>query len=401
LATRQLGSFHATLKIQLGRLRIDVDDESQKTRAAAAYFLYNPWCEVLVGMVTIFNFVVILLDTDHKAAQLPIPLWVNASSLACLVIYCLELLTRLYVERWDTFTVPWNWMDFFVVFAGVLGEVGQIFADGGGFLNVSFLRVFRCFRLLRIVKMIGLIRYMRELQRLIQGIVSCFKTLAWGWVLVCLFLTLWSTLAVEMIHPLMAEVAKKSGAWDKCERCPRSFTSVMESNLTFFQTIIAGDSWGLVAIPVMEQYPLTAIIFVGSLFTLLVGILNLIVAVLVDTAAEARASDTAALALEAKKTEKKERIYLEKLFLQMDADQSGVLTFDELQYGAQNVHEFKQMLRVMDISGEDLHTLFNMLDEDGSGEIHSAAFIEHLYRLKCGDHKTASTFAKHYIVHMK
>ena len=37
------------------------------------------------------------------------------------------------------------------------------------------------------------------------------------------------------------------------------------------RTVIAGDSWGHIAVPVIEAYPATAVIFVGSLLTLVFG----------------------------------------------------------------------------------------------------------------------------------
>ena len=52
----------------------------------------------------------------------------------------------------------------------------------------------------------------------------------------------------------------------------------MHANLLLFKTVIAGDSWGLIAVPVIEHYPATAVLFMGSLLTLVFGVLNLIVA---------------------------------------------------------------------------------------------------------------------------
>lgn len=52
----------------------------------------------------------------------------------------------------------------------------------------------------------------------------------------------------------------------------------MRANLLLFKTVIAGDSWGQVAVPVIEHSPATAIIFCGSLMTLVFGVLNMIVA---------------------------------------------------------------------------------------------------------------------------
>lgn len=41
-------------------------------------------------------------------------------------------------------------------------------------------------------------------------------------------------------------------------------SSVMDANLLLFKTVIAGDSWGEIAVPVIQEHPETAVIFVGS-----------------------------------------------------------------------------------------------------------------------------------------
>lgn len=51
-----------------------------------------------------------------------------------------------------------------------------------------------------------------------------------------------------------------------------------DANLLLFKTVIAGDSWGTIAVPVIEAQPLTAVIFMGSLLSLVYGVVNLIVA---------------------------------------------------------------------------------------------------------------------------
>lgn len=63
------------------------------------------------------------------------------------------------------------------------------------------------------------------------------------------------------------------------QRSQPTSPQVMEANLLLFKTVIAGDSWGEIAVPVIEQYPATAVIFMGSLLTLVFGVLNFIVAV--------------------------------------------------------------------------------------------------------------------------
>ena len=72
----------------------------------------------------------------------------------------------------------------------------------------------------------------------------------------------------------------------------------MTANLLLFKTVIAGDGWGEIAVPVIEAHPGTALIFMGAYLTIVFGVLNLIVAVVVDTFADARERDVLNLAEE-------------------------------------------------------------------------------------------------------
>lgn len=47
----------------------------------------------------------------------------------------------------------------------------------------------------------------------------------------------------EVLHPVNVRVAER-GDYEGCERCIRAYSSVLTSNLTFMQQILAGDSWG-------------------------------------------------------------------------------------------------------------------------------------------------------------
>ena len=53
----------------------------------------------------------------------------------------------------------------------------------------------------------------------------------------------------------------------------------MDANLLLFKTVIAGDSWGKIAVPFIQYRPWTAVIFCGSLMTTVFGVLNMVVAV--------------------------------------------------------------------------------------------------------------------------
>lgn len=200
---------------------------------------------------------------------------------------------------------------------------------------------------------------------------------------------------VEILNPLLQELQAASGTFDECGmRCQRSMTSVMEANLLLFQTVIAGDGWGEIAVPLIQAYPGSAIIFMGSSLTLVFGVLNLIVAVVVDTFADARQNDVQNLAEEMEDEIQHDRKTLAKLFSRIDADGSGQVTLEELIEGARRDSDFQSRLRVMDIDENDLQMLFEMIDLDGSGAIEAQEFIGPLSRW-AHDSKTAPRFIKY------
>jgi len=136
------------------------------------------------------------------------------------------------------------------------------------------------------------------------------------------------------------------------------------------------------------------------LMTLVFGVLNLIVAVIVDVFAQSRERDVYTRATEMEEEEREQKAVLGRIFNRIDADGGGTLSFDELVQGAYKEPEFQRWLRVMDIDSRDLEQLFSIVDEDGSGEIEPAEFIEAIYRMRTADSKTAIKFVKHIVSRM-
>ena len=53
----------------------------------------------------------------------------------------------------------------------------------------------------------------------------------------------------------------------------------MDANLFLFQTVVVGDNWGEVALPVINNFPGSAALLIGAYLTIVFGLLNLIIAV--------------------------------------------------------------------------------------------------------------------------
>ena len=120
-----------------------------------------------------------------------------------------------------------------------------------------------------------------------------------------------------------------------------------EKNTWYVGFRLRGDSWGQIAVPVMERYPWTSIVFVGSLTFLLLHIINLAFSIEFSIYAEATQEEVEKVAEAIDLKIKKEKRQLEKIFQQ--ADLSGELTVEEIIITARKNPAFQSRLQVLDI----------------------------------------------------
>merc|ERR1719436_1590139 len=88
---------------------------------------------------------------------------------------------------------------------------------------------------------------------------------------------------------------KVSIACDSCERCARAYESVPQAMLTFVQQLIAGDSWGMVSLPIIEESPGTVVFFVAVFVVVQLMVMNVILSMVVEVSLKAAAKDTRAV----------------------------------------------------------------------------------------------------------
>eukprot|EP00928_Gymnodinium_smaydae_P025639 TRINITY_DN2035_c0_g4_i2.p1 TRINITY_DN2035_c0_g4~~TRINITY_DN2035_c0_g4_i2.p1 ORF type:complete len:503 (-),score=75.14 TRINITY_DN2035_c0_g4_i2:312-1820(-) len=372
----------------------DVDFAFGTPRTRVRIMLDHVMADIVLGLVIFFNFIIICIDIDHRARNLATPLWINASMFGCFAVYCSEWCARFYAERFDVFSKSSSNLDLTIIIVGIIEYIlGATLDTTEGNQTSEMIRILRMLRLLRLLRVVKLFNALRELRKLMQMMASCAKTMFWSFALCFILMTIWAAIAVQTLDEVVRHVDAEGGYTD-CDRCAEAFASVMAANLTLFQIIMAGDSWGRIAIPTIERYPASALIFVGALVTLLFGVLNLVLAVVVDSFAETRRNDMSMLATDLELYEQSEKIQLEQLFNRIDVDGDGAVSFDELHDGARQIEEFRQWLRVLDIDSNDLRSLYDILDEARSGCVSSEEFITVMYRLKNTESKTAVRLMK-------
>ncbi|CAE7238157.1 Ca-alpha1D [Symbiodinium natans] len=204
--------------------------------------------------------------------------WLQAVNITLLVIYTVECFARAFVERSMYFWNRWNQIDLLTV---VLGWAGVVLSTAVKNLNV--LRLFRVVRLMRAARVVISVP---EFYILVSGLSHSLKAIVFGSIMLLAVILVWAIIAVEVLHPCNVLIDYPS-----CPRCQAGFDSVQSAALTIFQQIVAGDSWGEISLPLAERFPWTVPVLFLSVMTISLGVMNLILAVIVERAAEAREND--------------------------------------------------------------------------------------------------------------
>jgi len=380
----------AHIKAQAGKARekFEKDAEIERKRQAWPYprkvlfsIVNKHWFEMACGVVIMFNLLLVVVETDSAVDEGDPPFWVTFSTKCLLVIYTTELASKLYVYRKQFFFEMWNVLDFCIVGMDLVFTFIALF--GIQLPNLSILRVFRLVRLARAFKAA---KSFRELNSLLRACTCALKAIFWGMVLLTMALTVWGILAVQLIHPINKSIAESEDflnhPYEGCDRCPRAFATVFDSVLTFWKQLVAGDSWGTLCEPIVEHSPWTFFFFVMVLVTVNLTMLNCILAVVVEAGAAATAADEHDQATQREKMVFQAEGKLIDLCSGLDSDGSGSLNIQEFFEGFRNNPDFRQCLEIMHVTETDMVMIFNICDEDDSGDVDYREFVEQLRRIK-------------------
>lgn len=357
--------------------------------------LYSSTVEIMLGVLVTLGYVLMILETDASTGG-TIPTWMPVANLIILALYTSEVVTKICVLRGYFFWSALNVVDLTVVVIDVSAFVFYAL----GHTNIPSLAALRAFRVLKLARGMGVIVRFPQLALMIKGLVRAVTAAFYGVVLLFMILSVWGVCAVLFIHPINQRVAL-TGAYDGCARCPEAYASVRASMLTFFQQTIAGDSWGLLTIPIIEEAPATSVFFAAVYISIHFTMINVILAVIVDAALKASQEDAGEIVRLKAEANKAAANKLLDMCRDMDEDGSGDLTLDELLVGYESNLEFQQHLKAMDIGQDDMKVVYSILDNDDDGSVSYNEFISELIKMKSHDSHTLLVFIKHQVTEIR
>ncbi|CAJ1459614.1 unnamed protein product [Effrenium voratum] len=229
--------------------------------------------------------------------------------------------------------------------------------------NLILFRLLRLVRLLRLLKLLQVLRRFRtsaesgktgetamfrqhfesrNLWLLVQGFAESVSTLQWVFLMLCLIMY---TFAVCCLLQLR-------------------------------------ESWNMtVGRPLVERQPLLFVLLLLYIFLTTFGLLNIIVGVIVENTLNIAQSDQDLQDRRMQRQILGELEFLKSVFESADSDGSGTLDRDEFVEICQRP-EVKTALLRMEVPAEQPEELFDILDEEGSGQINFLTFTESVKKVR-------------------
>ncbi|MGJ3231330.1 MAG: ion transporter [Oceanicaulis sp.] len=177
--------------------------------------------------------------------------WLMYADMAILGVFVVEIVLKLIVQRLRFFRSGWNWFDFTVVALSLI-------PDAGAFTVLRALRVLRLFRLFSVVP---------EMRSVVEALAKAIPGMG----------------AIMLVLGVIFYVGAVMGAKLFSGTHPEFFDNLGASAFTLFQ-VMTLESWSMgVARPVISEHPYAWIFFVTFIILTSFAVLNLFIAVIVDS----------------------------------------------------------------------------------------------------------------------
>jgi voltage-gated sodium channel len=229
------------------------------TRAAIDRLLDLPFVRNGIIGVIVFNAILLGLETSDSVMAVA-GTGIRALDTACLSIFVIEIVLKLYARGFRFFRSGWNIFDFVIV--------GIALVPGGqGF---SVLRALRILRLLRVVSVSP------NLRRVVEGFIKALPGMGSVFLLMGMIFYIGAVVATQLFRGSHPE-------W---------FGDLGNSAYTLFQ-VMTLESWSMgIVRPVMEVHPYAWAFFVPFIMVTTFAVVNLLVGLIVNSMQDAHAEES-------------------------------------------------------------------------------------------------------------
>jgi len=344
------------------------------------------WCDtskfdVAMCSIIILNVFIISLEMDlgddAKSGYDRDAVWIFFEWLFCL-IFIAEVGIKVYYHTLHLFREdPWIWLGLGIA---VIAFVDVAILSPLKMQGLRMLSLVRIINLLRLKRVIEHSKYLKELKLVIRGMVGASVTLCWA-VVILVFLifvfSVWTTTLIGYDEGYQ-DVRKNTNGWDSEEL----FGSIGRSMFTLIQ-VLTLDTWcsGIVKHVAGHHWYLMVVFGVFMLLTTY-GVLNLIIAIIVEQTLAASQQSAARVKVREEKAREAESDTLRDVFLLADVELRCTLDLDTFEKACTEDPEVKWRMRQLELPLEDVKRLFQVMQGDGCRTLNMHEFMAGCSKLK-------------------
>eukprot|EP00435_Cladocopium_sp_Y103_P061604 s1568_g23.t1 len=345
------------------------EDKTARRKHFASSFQFN----FMVVFMTLANTVLIGLESDYsRGFQLEDRVPWFACEVVFTLFFFLEMLLRINQLKWDYFVDPWNVFDYCLVVFSVADLVVSLAkVDGSGLRWAASLRVFRSLRIARAIRREKMVR---GLFRITQGFIDGLPSMLWTFLAA---LILAYMLAIALTSLVGSDLAARE-LWAEADLYCGTTT---RSLFTILQIMTLDCVAEPVLRPLYHAAPMGLLVTYLSNLVLSFGVLNILLAIMVERmtiiSSESQESRASAIA----KTERLLMTSMLEEFTEYDSDYNGELDFWEFRKVLRTPTMTKK-LGFLGLGCEEAESLFELMDIDKSGSLTPIEFLTGLFKVK-------------------
>jgi len=363
------------------------DDEhpepQSKVQAVALTIVHSASFTYAITFLILVNMVILGIEVDVASTLPPYqePRWFGLINLTIVVIFVAELVLKFVAygcrgfihgpERW------WNLFDVIIIGTSVMETIMEFVTIWMAAMQMdsSHLRVMRFARIARALRGVRAVRFLRfvsALRTLVFSILSTMWSLIWTLVLLILLFYCFAVILTQLVTDHCRY--NEGGVVNCSPDLMRFWKSVAESMLTLFVSISGGLSWSEALHPLREVSGIAFLCMMVYIVLTVLAILNVVTGVFCNNAIESARADKDIAIMKQMQKHAKQLKSLRGVFKEIDNDQSNLVSLQELK-DALKSKKLASFLESMDISTQDIWTLFMVMDSDGSGDVTLEEFV--------------------------
>lgn len=355
--------------IQKQRLR-SMSKSNLNIKAKSRFPLLSGWCLRIVDHTAFMAAVVLVIFIQSVYMGLE-----DEGSLVVDVLfaafYFIELAMRLIAYGSDFLKSAFNLMDLGLI---VLNFVDLLIVIIQGSSSLDVMVSLRLTRLLRLGGLVRLLRFFKPLYLLVAGIMVSLKTVVWAWILMSLIIYVFGLVFYRALKPDLCT----AGSAEEDLMLGTYFGTLSLSVFTVFQ-ITTLEDWPNISDVMAKYQEWLSVMVILLLLLTAYGVMNVTVAIFVNSAMDASSVRSRDIAKKAKEEGEATCKSLQQVFMDADNDGNGTLSKEEFEKAISE----KNLLGRLHSAGIDVESaaqLFDILDLDGSGTLDGNEFVEGVLR---------------------